>query len=69
MKNRCTLIQTDTVTGKAPNNRTIVKHRFSGGTNDSEVWLYEMIGGGHSWFWDDLDTGDELWKFFSKFLK
>lgn len=69
MKNRCTLMQTDTVIGKAPNNRTIVKHRFSGGTNDSEVWLYEMIGGGHSWFWDDLDTGDELWKFFSRFLK
>ncbi|WP_286860350.1 alpha/beta hydrolase family esterase, partial [Proteiniphilum sp. UBA5510] len=68
-KNRCTLMQTDTVIGKAPNNRTIVKHRFSGGTNDSEVWLYEMIGGGHSWFWDDLDTGDELWKFFSRFLK
>lgn len=67
-KNRCTLMRTDTVTGKAPNNRTIVKHRFSGGTNESEVWLYEMIGGKHSWFWDDMDTGDELWKFFSMYV-
>jgi polyhydroxybutyrate depolymerase len=32
------------------------------------VWLYEMIGGKHSWFWDDMDTGDELWKFFSMYV-
>ncbi|MBF6628862.1 MAG: prolyl oligopeptidase family serine peptidase [Proteiniphilum sp.] len=65
-KNRCTVMQTDTIIGKAPNHRKIVKHRFSGGLNNSEVWLYEVIGGGHSWFWDDMETGDELWKFFSK---
>ena len=65
-KNRCTVMQTDTIIGKAPNHRKIVKHRFSGGLNNSEVWLYEVIGGGHSWFWDDMETGDELWNFFSK---
>jgi polyhydroxybutyrate depolymerase len=68
-KNRCTVMQTDTLTGKAPNCRKIIKHRFSGGINDSEVWLYEIVGGGHSWGRDDLDTNEELWKFFSRFIK
>lgn len=68
-KNRCTVMQTDTIIGKAPNRRQIVKHRFSGGLNESEVWLYEVIGGGHSWFWEDMDTGEELWSFFSRFMK
>lgn len=68
-KNRCTVMQTDTLTGKAPNCRKIIKHRFTGGINDSEVWLYEIVGGGHSWAWDDMDTDEELWKFFSRFIK
>jgi polyhydroxybutyrate depolymerase len=68
-RNRCTLMETDTIVGKAPNNYPIVKHRFSGGINNSEVWLYEVIGGGHSWFMNDMDTADEIWMFFTKFLK
>ncbi len=59
----------NTLTGKAPNFRKIIKHRFSGGTNDSEVWLCEIVGGGHSWARDDMDTNEELWEFFSKFIK
>jgi polyhydroxybutyrate depolymerase len=62
-------METDTIVGKAPNNYPIVKHRFSGGINNSEVWLYEVIGGGHSWFMNDMDTADEIWMFFTKFLK
>ena len=34
-----------------------------------EVWLYEIVGGKHSWGEQDIDTGEELWKFFSKFVK
>lgn len=68
-KNRCTVMQTDTLTGKAPNCREIIKHRFSGGTGGSEVWLYEVVGGTHTWARDDIDTEEELWKFFSKFIK
>lgn len=68
-KNRCTVMQTDTIIGKAPNRRQIVRHRFSGGLNGSEVWLYEVIGAGHSWFWEDMDTGEELWSFFSRFME
>ncbi len=68
-KNRCTNMETDTIIGKAPHNRTIVKHRFFGGINNSEVWLYEVIGAGHTRFLEDMDTGDEIWKFFSIYLK
>jgi polyhydroxybutyrate depolymerase len=68
-KNRCTVMQIDTLAGKAPNCREIIAHRFSGGTGGSEVWLYEIVGGGHSWGAKDIDTGEEVWKFFTRFLK
>lgn len=68
-RNRATVMQSDTLTGKAPNNRMIIQHRFIGGINNSEVWLYEIVGGGHSWAWEDMDTGEELWKFFSRFIQ
>lgn len=68
-KNRCTVMQTDTLTGKAPNHRKIIRHRFSGGINDSEVWLYEIVGGRHTWGLEDMDTHEALWKFFCRFIK
>lgn len=49
--------------------RKVIAHRFTGGTGGSEVWLYEIVGGKHSWGEQDIDTGEELWKFFSKFVK
>ena len=39
------------------------------GTGGSEVWLYEIVGGKHAWGEQDIDTGEELWKFFSRFVK
>lgn len=51
------------------NGRKVIAHRFTGGTGGSEVWLYEIVGGKHSWGEQDIDTGEELWKFFSKFVK
>lgn len=68
-KNRCTVMQTDTVTGKAPNNRKIITHRFTEGIDDSEVWLYEIVDGGHTWGLDDMDTYEVIWEFFSRFIK
>ena len=69
VKNRCTVMQPDTLIGKAPNHRERIKYRFTGGINDSEVWLYKIVGGGHTWAWDDMDTDEKLWKFFSRFIK
>lgn len=68
-KNRCTVMQTDTLPAKAPGSRTVIAHRFTGGAGGSEVWLYEIVGGKHAWGEQDIDTGEELWKFFSRFVK
>ncbi len=69
-KNKCTGMQTDTIPGRTPENgRKVIAHRFTGGTGGSEVWLYEIVGGKHAWGDQDIDTNEELWKFFSKFVK
>ena len=51
------------------NGRSIIKHKYLGGPTGCEVWLYEVVNGPHSWFDHDLDTGEEIWSFFSKYLK
>ncbi len=34
-----------------------------------EVRLYEVIGGKHTWALNDMDTCNEIWKFFSLYLR
>ena len=34
-----------------------------------EVRLYEIVGGKHKWGLDDMDTCEEMWQFFSKYLR
>ena len=47
----------------------IIAHKYAGGRNGSEVWLYEVVGGDHSWLSSYLNTGEVIWEFFSKFVK
>ena len=53
----------------------VILHRHLGGVpawKDGpavEVRLYEIIGGTHSWALKDLATCDEVWKFFSIYLR
>ena len=47
----------------------VVAHRFVGGTGGNEVWLYEVVDGGHSWAEKDMDTSEEIWRFFGRFVK
>ena len=64
--NRCT----HEVTEELPVIRNkVVAHRYVGGVNGNEVWLYEVIGGKHSWAEKDMNTAAEIWKFFSKYIK
>lgn len=55
--------------------RQVVLHRYLGGVPawkggpETEVWLYEVIGGNHSWSEHSMDTCEEIWKFFSKYLR
>lgn len=53
----------------------VVLHRYMGGVPAweggpaTEVRLYEVIGGKHTWALNDMDTCREIWKFFSIYLR
>ncbi len=47
----------------------VTAYRYYGGKRGYEVWLYKIEGGGHSWGDKDIDTAEEIWKFFSTFAK
>lgn len=69
-KNRCTHETVERVESlKGDEGHPIIKHRYSGGKTNCDVWLYEVIGGVHSWHTDDIDTGEEIWQFFARYLK
>ena len=69
-KNRCVseeILQVESL--KRNEGHPIIKHRYTSPSTDCDVWLYEVVGGVHSWFTDDIDTGEEIWQFFSRYLK
>ena len=66
-KNRCSHKQVENVQGNE--GHLIIKHRYSSPTTGCDVWLYEVVGGVHSWFTNDIDTGEEVWQFFSRYVK
>ncbi len=68
-KNRCTDIQSDTVTADRKEAHDYIRHRYSNPKTHNDVWLYEIINGGHTWATDDMDTGEEIWSFFRRYLK
>ena len=64
--NRCTHEEIEIL----PQRRNkVVAHRFVGGKNGNQVWLYEIIDGKQAYAAKDLDTAVEIWKFFSMYLK
>lgn len=56
-------------------NNQVLLHRYLGGTPawkggpDTEVRLYEVVDGKHSWAHKDMDTCEEIWKFFSMYIR
>ncbi len=69
-KNRCTQEVTERVESlKGNEGHPIIKHCYSSPTTHCAVWLYEVVGGVHSWHTDDIDTGEEIWQFFSRYTK
>ncbi len=66
-KNRCSHEQVENVQGNE--GHLIIKHRYSSPTTGCDVWIYEVVGGVHSWFTNDIDTGEEVWQFFSRYVK
>jgi polyhydroxybutyrate depolymerase len=52
---------------------TVYLTKKKGGSYNNEVWFYKVDGGGHDWpgSWGngDINTSDEIWKFFKHHLK
>ena len=50
----------------------VVSHKNTNGLNNNEVWLYEVVSGGHDWpgVWGNMDinTSEEIWNFFEIFI-
>ena len=68
--NRCTHEVAEELPSKRrESGHRIIAHRYLGGTNGNEVWLYEIINGKHSWASKDIDTCEEIWRFFSRFVE
>ena len=67
--NKCAKTECVTLPHKNNDSHTVIAHKYTEGRHGTEVWLYEIIGGGHSWATRDIDTGDEIWLFFSRFIK
>lgn len=69
-RNGCVTARTDTVKSKDPkSSHYIIRHFYSGGPEGKDVQLYEVVGAPHCWHSGDIDTGEEIWKFFSKYMK
>ena len=64
---RCTHEETTTLPLKGEH--PVVLHRYLGGDDGIEVRLYEVQGAKHSWHLADMDTCEEMWRFFSGYLK
>lgn len=65
--NRCTHARTELLPENESGHKVIL-HRYLGGTDGAEVWLYEIQGGIHSLPDSDLDTGSAVFEFFSNFI-
>ena len=67
---RCTREEVDSVSSlKGDDGHPVIKHCYSSPTTHCDVWLYEVVGGVHSWHQDDIDTGEEVWRFFSRYMQ
>ena len=64
---RCTHQKSELLPKLKEDSHQIVLHRYLGGGRD--VLLYEVEGGVHSWFLDDIDTVGEIWRFFDSQMK
>ncbi|SEA83567.1 polyhydroxybutyrate depolymerase [Alistipes timonensis JC136] len=67
-KNKCPEQRIDTLPSR-PGDLQVIAHRYTGGTDGCEVWLYETVGGKHSWTKTGVDTCEELWRFFSRYVR
>ena len=69
--NNCTESTSEFLPNLNPNDGSIViSHKFLECANNTEVWLYEVNGGGHDWPGSsgnmDINSSEEIWNFFNR---
>ena len=67
--NNCTESTSEFLPNLDPNDGSIViSHKHSECSNSTEIWLYEVNGGGHDWPGSsgnmDINSSEEIWEFF-----
>ena len=67
--NGCKRVESVALPLKSADSHEVTLHKYLDGKNKTEVWLYEIKGGGHTWGNKDIDTAAEIWKFFAKFVR
>jgi polyhydroxybutyrate depolymerase len=49
----------------------VINHRYFDCSDNAEVWLYEVVSGGHDWPGSsgnmDIEASEEIWNFFSQY--
>lgn len=65
-RNGCEVGHTEELPLKTADSHRVIAHRYLDAKNGNDVWLYEIIGGGHTWGENDLDIAEEIWRFFSR---
>lgn len=48
--------------------KKVLLHKYLGGDDGVEVWLYEIVGAGHGGFFDALSLEECVWAFFKKYI-
>jgi poly(3-hydroxybutyrate) depolymerase len=46
-------------------NMNTIKHRYYDCIDNTEIWLYEVVNGGHDW---PSYSSQEIWNFFTHFI-
>lgn len=67
--NGCDKVEDEELPLKSADSHKVIAHRYIDSQNGNDVWLYEIVGGGHTWGEKDLEIAEEIWKFFSKFTE
>lgn len=68
-KAHCTHEICEEVPTKDPEStRKVISHKFVGGDDGIEVWLYEIVGAGHGDFGHEIQMNDLVWSFFQKYM-
>lgn len=69
-RNRCTReVISKQESMKPESGHYIIRHSYTDAESGCDVLLLEVVGAGHTWFTDDMDTGREIWQFFKRYLK